>query len=138
MKEILFRAWDKKEKQFVYFELFPGVNNHTPDIYKWAELEDWEQFLGLRDKKGRKIFEGDILGGGNRITQEEVGPFDLDGPVYTIEKVERKVFKIKNDLDNNCGECGWFWGWDMPEDRDRIKQEWEVIGNIHEHPELLK
>jgi len=61
MKRNLFRAWDKKENHFVYFEIYDGVNKHTPPIYSWAELEPWEQFTGSYDCNDGEIFENDFL-----------------------------------------------------------------------------
>lgn len=51
MREIKFRAWDRKTKT-----MFGGVNNISP-------REDYElmQFTGLKDKNGKEIYEGDVL-----------------------------------------------------------------------------
>ncbi len=54
-----FRAWDNNQKHFVYFELFNGVNNHTPPIYSFAELEPWERFIGILDDKKVEVYEND-------------------------------------------------------------------------------
>ena len=62
MREHKYRAWDKEEKHFVYFELFQGVNNYSsPAIYSWAKLGQWQQFTGLLDRNGKEIYERDII-----------------------------------------------------------------------------
>lgn len=66
-----FRAWEKNEKRFVYFELFQGANKHTPLIFKEAELEEWKQFTNIYDKNHREICEGDI------VKTESGGTFEL-------------------------------------------------------------
>jgi len=77
------------------------------------------QFTGLLDKNGKEIYEGDII-------------------VKIINGERRYPSSIERKMTNNCGECGWVYGWDMPDHAETIAQEYEVIGNIHENPELLK
>ena len=88
------------------------------------------QYTGLTDKNGKKIFEGDII---NVIT--------LD-----TEAEQRAVVCFGNFIDENNGDeyIGFFIDFDgikttaaqlaMEECKNRI----EVIGNIHDNPELLE
>lgn len=63
MREIKFRALDKRTNEFIYFKL----NNNTYEITGYLqdidipkELSEWQQFTGLKDKKGIEIYEEDI------------------------------------------------------------------------------
>lgn len=87
------------------------------------------QYTGLTDKNGKKIFEGDIL----KIARvsDSIGSYyfpPLDYPVNVI---------VKWDM------CAWMWE-TLCEDKRYIgfpdawcHYECEVIGNIHDNPELL-
>ena len=94
------------------------------DYYGSAEVipETVGQFTGLLDKNGRKIFEGDIV-----ILLEYVKKtFDVDdGEVrYGRGGFHVKEFSALNSLNTLMSYDGVFCG--------------EVIGNIHDNPELLE
>ena len=108
-RKIKFRAWERIEKHFIYFELFHGTTRHTPTIYPWAEPEIWQQFTGLLDKNGKEIYEGDIM----------KWDWALGGEIQTI-------VEVIDDLNTAFGFV------DSEE-----TETWEVIGNINENPDLL-
>ena len=112
MKEIKFRAWDKENKKFNYFDL--------TDL--WHDMADGNcddetmQYTGLKDKNGKEIYEGDIVKIDNDTIQE------------ISYWTERKYMKnIKQKIREFIGIYQAF-----------IKQrKVEVVGNIYENPEDL-
>jgi len=53
-----FKVWDSKEKKFEYFDL----SNMTASEYRIA-YEHLYQFIGIRDKNMREIYERDVVKG---------------------------------------------------------------------------
>ena len=79
------------------------------------------QYTGLKDKHGKRIFEGDIL----RWTGED----GETGKVIVIFAGGSFLLKCVEVLDAPADPFDEF---------DRGGQTLEVIGNIHDNPELLK
>lgn len=127
MKEILFKGKTKQDEwiesdSFMQIETFPAL--------LWSKGEGWikvvpetvGRFTGLTDKNGKKIFEGDIV----------------------KTKFGRLCIVVWFSSPCNCG-------WDLeviatrknletikPDSYDLWhKNNLEVIGNIHDTPELL-
>lgn len=130
MREIKFRAWDMGKKRMVYFDEFErfGFINHKMDdtisltgsvsllLSTDPEYYIWLQFTGLKDKNGKEIYEGDIVG---------------------ISGSSKEPFIIWSEMKFNCGCCSHVYGWEFVGSRfDFDEKEFEVFGNIYENPEL--
>lgn len=113
-REIKFRAWGKNSKEYLGSSS-DGFN--MEELSRLAgQFKDWEleQYTGLKDKNGKEIYEGDIL--------------------ETVDKAVRYIVVWDED------DLG-YWGKAItctPDfSMDTVDSDDEVIGNIHENPELL-
>lgn len=83
MLEKQFRSWNKETKCWNYFELPHDLFN-----YDWLgdknKYQGWFQYIGIKDKLGEQIFEGDILEDrlGNRRIIEWTPGMEPFGPYY--------------------------------------------------------
>lgn len=88
------------------------------------------EFIGVTDKNGKEIYEGDLIRvfvPPSKYASFTVGaPKHLAGHVeYSAESGRYLISFPKNDLHIVSVEFGW------------SENDFEVIGNIHEHPHLL-
>lgn len=129
MRKIAFRVWDKVNKK-MYFSYAVDKNGEWCVNSEYSnECEDVDgkqliqmQFTGQKDKDGKKIFEGDIC----------VSYIHPEVPIYhKIEWSEKFCGWYAQNL-NSGTEDGSTQLWVY------LKNDVEVIGNIHENPELLK
>ena len=82
------------------------------------------QYTGLTDKNGKKIFEGDIV---------DASLYPADGESEETHKRGVVVWDAEDcafEIEHKDGADG-FW-WYMP------NKDIEVIGNIHDNPELME
>jgi len=129
MRDIKFRAWCKyidheifKNQMYYDIENWTFEDNNNNLGHMLQHPEGWEimQYTGMKDKYGKEIYEGDILGFKDKRYKKGLG--------------ERKE-EIKFDDDIYCEEYGSYIGFEnFMEDCKTL----EVIGNIYENPELLK
>ena len=127
-REILFRGKTRDEKEWI--EGFYAVFSNTPFIgapnrygtMLWQSVisKTVGQFTGLNDKNGKKVFEGDIL-------SDENGTFSNTGMGY--------ILFYKGLWTSFYGQDGI--GRDCFDELHTVCNSREVIGNIHDNPELL-
>lgn len=131
MKKLKFRAWVGSENT----DFINMPSHYEYDITlvngKYASVEaGWdiqgtyenvpvEQYTGLKDNNGKEIYEGDIVRCWNGLDY-------LDGSVKWSENSAAyfvKYFEKKDCFDEDDWLCDCYC---------------EVIGNVHENPELLE
>jgi len=132
---IKFRAWGAKN---------PIVSNEQEMIYNirlatpFEELNNFfeglaltfMQFTGLYDKNGVEIFEGDIVSN-DTYDPVEIGEIEFLGGAFVCLDIPLGFsFSPTND-ESDSSEVDVSFS-------SKTKRDFEVIGNIHQNPELLK
>ena len=136
MREILFRGKSTEDGKWFTGQLLrfksPVSEKELDIVIEGCELDDsneWlhigrrakvvpetvGQYTGLTDKNGKKIFEGDIIRKTNKGRHPEIFTANIRTDFHLHEKVY-------------YGPCEYC----------TESCEYEIIGNIHDNPELLK
>lgn len=116
MREIKFRAWDKMESKMIMFPTNEGLFSRIGLDYGSKCLRyELMQYTGLKDNNGKEIYEGDVVDCGVREGKSEVVFLNGCFGYYRPSSFGRTFTTNCYESLNNC----------------------EIIGNIHEHPELL-
>lgn len=126
-REIKFRAWDTETKEMSYDYL----SKHWLRVCIESPYVELMQYTGLKDKNGREIYEGDILTSVEYPFQDE-GKYNYHGVIEWID--EEASFYMTKRL-ANPEKRGMSNGISQPIESI---EEFEVIGNIYENPELLE
>lgn len=113
-----FRAWDRDNKVWLNLWQIMLANDGSVVALKDMQCEQYGTHqvdliysTGLLDKNGVLIFEGDVL---DRISGYSSGPKEVFW--------DEGTWSLKKGVCFTQNEAGW----------------WKKIGNIYEHPELLK
>jgi len=143
MRKLKFRAWSEEQKKLI--QGYPLGEDQKNGFTVCGVSENGEQettsdglvlmqFTGLVDKNGKEIYEGDVLQ--KYITDYEHEDYQefVDSGYETIEPMKKITdvcslehfrYWLKNESFGYEGE-----DLESPED-------WEIIGNIYENPELI-
>lgn len=156
MREILFRGKRKDNIGWVEGNLFIPDKKDTPTQILMGTYfiripydvipETVGQYTELKDKNNKKIFEGDIV---QYNTYDDFdcqsvvkfGEYNQDGSAgeYSATKCIGFYVEVDNftcpDWCENEPEC--FSDYRKQQNIKEVAQECEVIGNIHDNPELL-
>lgn len=155
MREIKFRAWDKKRNEMLVnitldtliYNCDTGTYAPSGDWDRCRGLDEveWMQFTGLTDKNGKEIYEGDI-----------VREYSAGLNYYKKLIIHDDKYKVKwgsygdGEYVNNI-QCWMMGSYSLSDEINRMllennpdyeykrfKEYWiEVIGNIYENPELI-
>lgn len=135
MRELKFRAWSEETKSFECFDLYEGTECGLTNLQIWARNTQIEQYTGLKDKNGKEIYEGDI------VEALIDGVWETGRNTVSFGKAKWRLEVLYNDI--RFMDVFKIIGSKSNPDRiyylfDKELSELEVIGNIHEDPELLE
>jgi len=123
MREFKFRIWDKERKYYFTQGSIYAANG----VISANEIVDGEkrrfvlqQFIGLHDKDGREIFEGDIL----KVDADNENPGVIKWSKNGCYLLIKKLMNSKESTSKQVNKGS--------------TKFWTVIGNIFETPEFLE
>jgi uncharacterized phage protein (TIGR01671 family) len=143
MREVKFRAWNKRDKKMLGWDIVQNQYFYTIEQYPDYKVM---QYTGLKDKNEKEIYEGDILKVPVDINQEVHGSYSIH------EVIIKKGIIITSYLKSEKGQIlpkGYTAGFLLDSydfdnktflfsDNPTMDTKVELLGNIYENPELLE
>jgi len=128
MREIKFRAWMKDTKVMISHEDNMDMPLEYSAIFGINPKYPIMQYAEIKDKNGKEIYEGDILG----------RCFD-DYDENCVVKYKNGMLMLKTIRSKATRPCNIDrgFGWSELKNYVHYRNGFEVIGNIYENPELL-
>jgi len=140
-REIRFRLWDKENKCWHnpnILEVWDESGNVEPFQYVktgkldpiYMPLDNWviQQYIGLKDKNDKEIYEGDIVNFTKRgMTHGPESENIKNAEVWYSSEDCAFVFGKYKSID-------YTWWYSMVD----VLYDFEVVGNIFENKDLLK
>lgn len=132
MREIKFRAWDITNKKMILEPYLHFVNGHSFFLQQDKVRSDLEftlmQYVGLKDKNEKDIFEGDIF-----TTKKTAYKIFCLGGAYGYAPIHTHTKELADAI-KQAGHIPFFPFITYPLKQSKL----EIIGNIYENAELLK
>lgn len=123
-RQLKFRAWDQFNGVYYYSDKYKNLAKFFVDVQKYIDGGNHiviEEFIGLKGKNDVEIYESDIVSCGIDAGDKEI---------YIVAWSEFDSYPAF-DLQGFDGESNGIYEYDT--------SGWiEVIGSIHQNPELLK
>lgn len=145
MREIKFRCWQITDYDYDEKPIWGMINAEDLAFEEFKPLVDllksdpdseiFMQFTGLKDKNGKDVYEGDLLRepAKNEWEKTNFSCFEVffhDGDAHS----EYNIGFTMARMHNHGAICGGV----VPSFKPKQVSKMEVIGNIHESPELIK
>lgn len=135
-REIKFRGFNRKNNVWLYGFYLQNRGAHFVCPDEFATGKSWDdyeidpdtrgEFTGRKDKNGKEIYEGDVVRKkSNTYPNVGVVKYCDNGCQFVVES-EYAAFDL-----TECYATGEHLS-------EYVYNEYEVIGNIHDNPELLK
>ena len=132
MRELKFRAWTRQNPPMPWSQKFIAITGNGDQMIPiggtftgvWHALNDGaerliiEQYTGLKDKFGKEIYEGDIVLDYYDGDDAFIVEWDKDIACFRLTGTDNIASVSFDNFDSDI--------------------DLEVIGNIHENPELLE
>lgn len=128
MRDIKFRAWDKKLKEWTNYSI-SNIDDTLIDFYNketgfWESDREGERFIlcqytGLKNYNGKEIYEGDIVRSEWFLGWIGVAKYLDNNQSFVFESIDKNYRGSRVSL-------------------GRTEQYVKILGNIYENPELLK
>lgn len=121
-----YRAWDKTDKEMYLVDEINFNRGEFESIgdgitfMRMADEIELMQSIGLKDKNGQEIFEGDVVTNGWKRQVVTFGTQEVEEDFGSI-----RIYRGFN----------LYLGGGYP---NAIMSEFEVVGNIYENPDLLE
>lgn len=136
-----FKIWLPASKKMTHAHSILELANWNPSGFAFEKSHIFLQYTGIKDKNEREIYEGDILHG------EFNEKFDMEGrptgPQLSWRREEVIFYEggfntvVRSHFNSYFGELPSKPSKMLFNVFRKFQNNYEIIGNIYEHPELL-